>query len=127
MAKLIYDPKSGKMYGAWIFGLHAADLVHEISNAINNEQTLYDLEVYDEGAPDVIGSCGRVVPRRKIGRRYAEPKAFAGSIIGCFCLYFLIKNTITKRLKTTSCPWDGELFFMLPRTATSNISYFCSF
>ena len=51
MAKLIYDPKSGKMYGAWIFGLHAADLVHEISNAINNEQTLYDLKFTTKAHP----------------------------------------------------------------------------
>ena len=51
MAKLIYDPKTGKMYGAWIFGLHAADLVHEISNAINNEQTLYDLKFTPKAHP----------------------------------------------------------------------------
>jgi dihydrolipoamide dehydrogenase len=51
MAKLIYDPKTGKMYGAWIFGLHAADLVHEISNAINNEQTLYDLKFTTKAHP----------------------------------------------------------------------------
>jgi dihydrolipoamide dehydrogenase len=51
MAKLIYDPKSGKIYGAWIFGLHAADLVHEISNAINNGQTLYDLKFTTKAHP----------------------------------------------------------------------------
>ena len=50
MAKLIYD-RNRKMYGARIFGLHAADLVHEISNAINNEQTLYDLKFTTKAHP----------------------------------------------------------------------------
>lgn len=51
MAKLIYNPKTGVMYGAWIFGLHAADLIHEISNAINNKQTLFDLKFTTKAHP----------------------------------------------------------------------------
>ena len=51
MAKLIYNPKTGVMYGAWICGLHAADLIHEISNAINNKQTLFDLKFTTKAHP----------------------------------------------------------------------------
>ncbi|KAK4353802.1 hypothetical protein RND71_025996 [Anisodus tanguticus] len=34
LAKLIYRPDNGEILGVHIFGLHAADLVHEASNAI---------------------------------------------------------------------------------------------
>lgn len=35
MAKLIYRPDTEEILGMWIIGLHAADLIHEASNAIN--------------------------------------------------------------------------------------------
>lgn len=35
MAKLIYRADTGEILGMWIMGLHAADLIHEASNAIN--------------------------------------------------------------------------------------------
>jgi len=44
MAKLIYNPKTGEILGMWIFGLHAADLIHEVSNAINMGVKLDDLK-----------------------------------------------------------------------------------
>ena len=44
MAKLIYNPATGEILGMWIFGLHAADLIHEASNAINTGATLNDLK-----------------------------------------------------------------------------------
>ncbi|CAA2997223.1 dihydrolipoyl dehydrogenase 2, chloroplastic-like isoform X1 [Olea europaea subsp. europaea] len=34
LAKLIYRPDSGEILGVHIFGMHAADLIHEASNAI---------------------------------------------------------------------------------------------
>lgn len=32
--QLIYRPDSGEILGVHIFGMHAADLIHEASNAI---------------------------------------------------------------------------------------------
>jgi dihydrolipoamide dehydrogenase len=34
MMQLIYRPDNGEILGVHIFGLHAADLIHEASNAI---------------------------------------------------------------------------------------------
>jgi dihydrolipoamide dehydrogenase len=31
---MIYRPDTGEILGVHIFGLHAADLIHEVSNAI---------------------------------------------------------------------------------------------
>ena len=34
MAKLLYNKMTGEILGVHIIGLHAADLIHEASNAI---------------------------------------------------------------------------------------------
>ncbi len=43
MLKLIFNKDSGKVLGAHIFGLHAADLIQEIANAISREQNVIQL------------------------------------------------------------------------------------
>ena len=43
MLKLIFNKDSGKVLGAHIFGLHAADLIQEIANAIAREQNVRQL------------------------------------------------------------------------------------
>merc|ERR1711924_94258 len=40
----IYRKDTGEILGVWIFGLHAADLIHEASNAIATGQTMQDLK-----------------------------------------------------------------------------------
>lgn len=40
MAKMIYRKDTGEILGVHIFGLHAADLIHEASNAIATQQTV---------------------------------------------------------------------------------------
>ena len=40
MAKMIYRKDSGEILGVHIFGLHAADLIHEASNAVATGQTV---------------------------------------------------------------------------------------
>jgi len=40
MAKMIYRKDSGEILGVHIFGLHAADLIHEASNAVATRQTV---------------------------------------------------------------------------------------
>ena len=44
MAKLIYRPDTEEILGMWIMGLHAADLIHEASNAINMGQKASQLK-----------------------------------------------------------------------------------
>ena len=44
MAKLIYRPDTEEILGMWIMGLHAADLIHEASNAVNNNTKVSELK-----------------------------------------------------------------------------------
>eukprot|EP00892_Ulva_mutabilis_P006293 jgi/Ulvmu1/4035/UM019_0012.1 len=44
MAKMIYRADTGEILGVHIFGLHAADLIHEASNAIATNQTVEDIK-----------------------------------------------------------------------------------
>ena len=43
LLKLIFNKDNGKVLGAHIFGLHAADLIQEISNAIARNQDVIEL------------------------------------------------------------------------------------
>ena len=40
MAKMIYRKDTGEILGVHIFGLHAADLIHEASNAVATRQSV---------------------------------------------------------------------------------------
>ncbi len=44
MAKAIYRKDTGEILGVWIIGLHAADMIHEASNAVANAQSIADLK-----------------------------------------------------------------------------------
>ncbi|KAG4381417.1 hypothetical protein GLYMA_15G143100v4 [Glycine max] len=44
LAKLIYRPDTGEILGVHIFGLHAADLIHEASNAIALGTRIQDIK-----------------------------------------------------------------------------------
>lgn len=44
IAKLIYRPDTGEILGVHIFGLHAADLIHEASNAIAMGNRIQDIK-----------------------------------------------------------------------------------
>ena len=41
--KLIFSKDTGEVLGAHIYGLHAADLIQEVSNAISRRQRVNDL------------------------------------------------------------------------------------
>ncbi|MBA0683781.1 hypothetical protein Goari_025410, partial [Gossypium aridum] len=45
LAKLIYRPDNGEILGVHIFGLHAADLIHEASNAIALGTRIQDIRL----------------------------------------------------------------------------------
>eukprot|EP01025_Chloroclados_australasicus_P006470 TRINITY_DN12087_c0_g3_i1.p1 TRINITY_DN12087_c0_g3~~TRINITY_DN12087_c0_g3_i1.p1 ORF type:complete len:616 (-),score=72.45 TRINITY_DN12087_c0_g3_i1:223-1944(-) len=44
MAKILYRKDTGEILGVHIIGLHAADLIHEASNAIATNQTVQDIK-----------------------------------------------------------------------------------
>ena len=44
MAKVIFNGKTGEILGVHIFGLHAADLIHEASNAVATGQRVQDIK-----------------------------------------------------------------------------------
>ncbi|KAK9823539.1 hypothetical protein WJX72_003553 [[Myrmecia] bisecta] len=44
MAKMIYRKDTGEIIGVHIIGLHAADLIHEASNAVATRQTVQDIK-----------------------------------------------------------------------------------
>lgn len=50
MAKMLYRKDTGEILGVHIFGLHAADLIHEASNAIATGQTVQVRYIYDAAA-----------------------------------------------------------------------------
>jgi len=43
IAKIIYRQDTGELLGAHIIGMHAADLIHEVSNAMGQGVTVHDL------------------------------------------------------------------------------------
>lgn len=44
MAKIIYRKDTGEILGVHIIGLHAADLIHEASNALATGQKIQDIK-----------------------------------------------------------------------------------
>lgn len=67
MAKMIYNGATGEILGVHIFGLHAADLIHEASNAMLVSSTVQELKFAVHAHPtlgEVIDEVfkGRVPP-----------------------------------------------------------------
>lgn len=44
MAKILYRKDTGEILGVHIIGLHAADLIHEASNAVATGQSVQDIK-----------------------------------------------------------------------------------
>ncbi len=53
MGKLIYRRDTGEILGVHLFGLHAADLIHEFSNAVAMKQPVQDLKFNVHAHPTV--------------------------------------------------------------------------
>jgi dihydrolipoamide dehydrogenase len=51
MAKVIYRKDTGEVLGTHIIGLHAADLIHEASNAIAQRNSIHNLATYVHAHP----------------------------------------------------------------------------
>ncbi|KAL6324092.1 hypothetical protein AAG906_006363 [Vitis piasezkii] len=67
LAKLIYRPDNGEILGVHIFGLHAADLIHEASNAIALGTRLQDIKFAVHAHPTLseVGRTGSLGPEMK--------------------------------------------------------------
>ena len=56
MAKMIYRKDTGEILGVHIFGLHAADLIHEASNAMATHQRVQVITL-NASLPDCCTQC----------------------------------------------------------------------
>ena len=57
MAKMIYRKDNGEILGVHIFGLHAADLIHEASNAVATGQTVQVSHLFNSCSSLPLKSC----------------------------------------------------------------------
>jgi dihydrolipoamide dehydrogenase len=84
MAKLIYRLDTGEILGVHIIGLHAADLIHEASNAVATKQTLRDIkfnihahptlsEVLDELFKEAVAA----LPKEAVANAPAQSVSYA--------------------------------------------------
>lgn len=75
MAKMLYRKDTGEILGVHIFGLHAADLIHEASNAIATGQTVQDIKFNVHAHP----TLSEVLDELFKGAHVDGPKAASNS------------------------------------------------
>ncbi|MCO5571590.1 hypothetical protein L7F22_025335 [Adiantum nelumboides] len=80
LAKLIYRPDTGEVLGVHIFGLHAADLIHEASNAMAMGTSIKDMKVAVHAHPTLSEVLDELFKSAKVGEHSvvsakAEPVA----------------------------------------------------
>ncbi|KAJ9681777.1 hypothetical protein PVL29_017920 [Vitis rotundifolia] len=68
LAKLIYRPDNGEILGVHIFGLHAADLIHEASNAIALGTRIQDIKFAVHAHPTLSEVLDELFKSAKVGR-----------------------------------------------------------
>ena len=69
MAKLIYRADTEEILGMWIMGLHAADLIHEASNAINQGTKVSELKFAVHAHPTLAEVVDEVFKQVELPRR----------------------------------------------------------
>ncbi|KAL7082996.1 hypothetical protein ACP275_14G135000 [Erythranthe tilingii] len=77
LAKLIYRPDTGEILGVHIFGMHAADLIHEASNAIAMGTRLQELKFAVHAHPTLSEVLDELFKSAKVKRKpplSSEPK-----------------------------------------------------
>ncbi|KAI5071691.1 hypothetical protein GOP47_0013942 [Adiantum capillus-veneris] len=80
LAKLIYRPDTGEVLGVHIFGLHAADLIHEASNAIAMGTSIQEIKFAVHAHPTLSEVLDELFKSAKVGEHSpvsvkAEPVA----------------------------------------------------
>ncbi|KAL3139494.1 Dihydrolipoyl dehydrogenase 2, mitochondrial [Trebouxia sp. C0009 RCD-2024] len=76
MAKMIYRKDTGEILGVHIFGLHAADLIHEASNAMATHQRVQDIKFNVHSHPtlsEVLDELFKQGHLEKMDRPDAKP------------------------------------------------------
>ncbi|KAF3967949.1 hypothetical protein CMV_008114 [Castanea mollissima] len=73
LAKLIYRPDSGEILGVHIFGLHAADLIHEASNAIALGTRIQDIKLAVHAHPTLSEVLDELFKSAKVKAQVASP------------------------------------------------------
>ncbi|XP_024369754.1 dihydrolipoyl dehydrogenase 2, chloroplastic [Physcomitrium patens] len=71
LAKLIYRPDSGEILGVHILGLHAADLIHEASNAIAMGNTIKDIKFAVHAHPTLSEVLDELFKSAKLDEHHA--------------------------------------------------------
>ncbi|KAE9445842.1 hypothetical protein C3L33_22267, partial [Rhododendron williamsianum] len=69
LAKLIYRPDTGEILGVHIFGLHAADLIHEASNAIAMGSRIQDIKYAVHAHPTLSEVLDELFKSAKVRRK----------------------------------------------------------
>ncbi|KAL1549538.1 Dihydrolipoyl dehydrogenase 2, mitochondrial [Salvia divinorum] len=78
MAKLIYRPDNGEILGVHIFGLHAADLIHEASNAIAMGTLIQDIKFAVHAHPTLSEVLDELFKSAKV--KLTAPKTVAQAV-----------------------------------------------
>ncbi|KAJ4722045.1 Dihydrolipoyl dehydrogenase [Melia azedarach] len=73
LAKLIYRPDNGEILGVHIFGLHAADLIHEASNAIALGTRIQDIKLAVHAHPTLSEVLDELFKAAKVKAHASNP------------------------------------------------------
>ncbi|KAH9611296.1 hypothetical protein KSS87_023658 [Heliosperma pusillum] len=73
IAKMIYRPDNGEILGVHIFGLHAADLIHEASNAIALGTRIQDLQLVVHAHPTLSEVVDELYKAAKVHAHVSSP------------------------------------------------------
>ncbi|GMH18891.1 hypothetical protein Nepgr_020732 [Nepenthes gracilis] len=73
LAKLIYRPDNGDILGVHIFGMHAADLIHEASNAIALGTRIQDIKFAVHAHPTLSEVLDELYKAAKVGVHVSSP------------------------------------------------------
>ena len=79
IAKVIYNGRTGELLGVHIIGLHAADLIHEASNAIALGQTVQQLKFAVHAHPTLSEVVDEVFKGTHVDAAAAAPKKVAAT------------------------------------------------
>ncbi|KAF3646120.1 Dihydrolipoyl dehydrogenase 2, chloroplastic [Capsicum chinense] len=75
IAKLIYRPDNGEILGVHIFGMHAADLIHEASNAIAMGTRIQDIKYAVHAHPTLSEVIDELFKAAKVKANTSSPAA----------------------------------------------------
>lgn len=73
LAKLIYRPDNGEILGVHIFGIHAADLIHEASNAIALKTPIQDIKFAVHAHPTLSEVLDELYKAAKVTANVSVP------------------------------------------------------